>query len=85
MIEKMTLVRNILFKWFIIAFTLFLLSTALFIQLKGYGAEIISNIFNINVAYYYNSSFLILGLIKHLLIFFVLSPAIALHWVIKYK
>lgn len=81
--QNLILARNFLFKWFIVGFILLLISVIIFIFLKDLGAEVAYRLYNVDNGNYYNIVLLIFGLTKSALFFFVLSPAIALHWMIK--
>ena len=81
--QNLILARNFLFKWFIVSIVFFLLVTISYVFAKDFGAEMMFRLYHVEPLYYYESVFILFGLIKFLLLFFVLSPAIALHWLIK--
>jgi len=81
--ENLVLIRNFLFKWFVIGFALFILNVTLYIIFKDFGAEMCMELYNVNLQDYYNISLGLFGFFKLFLLFCVLSPAIALHWLIK--
>lgn len=83
--ECIICMRNFLLKWFIIGFAIFLLSSILFIFLKDFGGQMAMSLYGIDPDFYINFAFIMLGLIKLFLIFMVLAPALALHWMIRNK
>ncbi len=83
MSENLVLIRDFLFKWFIVGFGLFLLSVILYIFMKDFSAEMSMKLYNVEPQYYFNLAFTLLGFLKLFLFFGVLSPALAIHWLIK--
>ncbi|OGH99914.1 MAG: hypothetical protein A2Y25_05480 [Candidatus Melainabacteria bacterium GWF2_37_15] len=81
--QNLILARNFLLKWFIVSFILFLAISISYVFAKDYGAEMMFRLYRIEPLYYYKTAFILFGLVKFFLLFFVLSPAIALHWLIK--
>lgn len=82
---NIVLMRNFLFKWFVVGFVILVISAVLFIFLKDVGAQMASRFYGVDPAFYINFAFTMLGIVKIFLIFFILSPALALHWITKCK
>lgn len=81
--EKMLVAtRNFLYKWFIIGFLLLLISGILYILAKDWAADIVTSWYGISPETYYNIATWFFTLAKLFLLFMVLSPALALHWLI---
>lgn len=82
MCEKLVLTRNFLYKFFVVGFLLFLLTAIIYIFVRGFAVEMALAWYGVDPLYYQNLVFMFFGFIKFILIFLVLSPALALHWMI---
>jgi|GEM_PF-3468299 len=80
--EKLVLVRNFLYKWFAVGFLIFTAVTILYLLMQEIAVDIAEDLFNINPMVYYLRIFDFLAIVKLILILFILSPALALHWMI---
>lgn len=84
--ENLIIVRNIFFKCFIIGLIFLVLAGIIYWPCKCLLANFYQTSFGISTAVYYNMWVSFIGLIKTILIFLFLVPALALHWVAsKYK
>ena len=83
MTENLILTRNFLYKWFFIGFLFFITGAIAFIFVKDFGAAMAQNWYGITPDYYFKSVFIFLAYIKIFLFIFILSPALALHWIIN--
>ena len=83
MCEKVLFVRNFLYKFFVIGFLLLIISAILYIFLKDFAAGIAQSWYKIEPVFYYNFAFVLLAYIKVILFFFILTPALALHWMLS--
>ncbi len=81
--EKLIIAKKFLYKYFLIGFLLFLISVVSYIFIKDFAAELAQSWYGIDPQFYYNVIFIFLGLIKMFLVFLVLAPALALHWLVK--
>lgn len=77
--EKLTIVRNILFSCFFIGVIFLILAAILYMPCKCVIANIYQTSFGINLDSYQNMWVLFVGLIKTILIFLFLVPALAVH------
>ncbi|EKE02787.1 MAG: hypothetical protein ACD_20C00330G0001 [uncultured bacterium] len=79
MLENLILIRDFLYRWFLIGFILLFVSSLLYMIGKDFSAELAQSLFRMNVEDYHRFMVYFLGLTKIFLFFFVLSPALALH------
>lgn len=78
--EQIVLIRNIFYKCFFIGLLFLITAAVIYFPSKLIIAQTYQNIFGINAEAYYNMWAAFVGLIKTILIFFFLVPALALHW-----
>lgn len=83
MIENLTLIRNILFKWFIIGIAYYLLVVLIYIFCKEFYADMMDTLFLIEPEESYELMVSFIAMIKISLILLGLFPVLALHWTIK--
>jgi len=81
--ENLIIVRNIFYKCFFIGLFFLILASIIYMPCKCFLAEIYTGIFGINIETYYNLWVIYIGLIKTILVFLFLVPALAIHWVSK--
>lgn len=77
--EKLILLRNIFYKCFFIGLLFFVLAILLYMPCKCFLANLYQKGFGIPVSVYYNMWVSFLGLIKTILVFLFLVPALAIH------
>ncbi len=80
MCEKLVTVRDFLYKFFIVGFLLFIFSVISYIFMKDFAVEIVEKWYGVDPVFYKNLVFTFLGYVKLFLVFFILTPALALHW-----
>lgn len=78
--EILIILRNIFYKCFIIGFVFLIAASLIYLPCKCYVAEIYRNGFGISETAYYNMWVAFVGLIKTILVFLFLVPALAIHW-----
>jgi hypothetical protein len=84
--KALVLIRNFLFKWFIVGYLILLVSAIIYIFVKDWAAGIAESWYNISPDTYYNIVMWFYALAKLFLITMVLSPALALHWlIVRYR
>ncbi len=83
MIENLTLIRNILFKWFIIGIAYYLPVVLIYIFCKEFYADMMEMFFAINPEDSFEIMVSFIAMLKISLILLGLFPVIALHWTIK--
>ncbi len=83
MIENLTLIRNILFKWFIMGVAYYLLVVLIYIFCKDFYADMMEMLFMIEPEESYEIMVSFIAMIKISLILLGLFPVLALHWTIK--
>jgi hypothetical protein len=81
--ETLIVLRNIHFKCFFIGIFFLILAALIYLPCNCYVANIYQTSFGITAESYYNMWAIFIGLIKMILIFFFLVPALAIHWVAK--
>lgn len=79
--ENLIILRNILYKCFFIGVLFLILATLLYMPCKCFLADLYLIGFGISAEAYYNMWVSFIGLIKTILIFFFLVPALSVHWV----
>jgi len=79
--ENLIILRNILYKCFVIGFVLFIVAILVYLPCKCYVATVYQTSFRITPETYYNLWVGFGGLIKVILVFLFLTPALAVHWV----
>lgn len=79
--ENLIILRNILYKCFFIGLFFLILAAVLYLPCKCYVANIYQTAFGIDIRAYHNLWAIFVGLIKTILIFLFLVPALAVHWV----
>jgi len=77
--EKLIIVRNILYKCFFIGLLFLLAAAALYLPCKCYVSNLYQTTFGISPTAYYNMWAAFVGLIKTVLVFLFLVPALAVH------
>jgi len=79
--EILIIVRNILYKCFLIGIFFLIVAAVLYMPCKCLVANIYQGGFGISAETYYDMWVSFVGLIKTILIFLFLVPALATHWV----
>jgi hypothetical protein len=83
--ENLTVIRNILFKSFLIGYIILIFSALIFMFNVDYFADLANQMFGIERQYYLFAVMLIMGMAKNVLFLAFLCPAIAIHWTLKCK
>lgn len=81
--QNLTILRDIFYKSFFIGLFFLVVAALLYMPCKCFLAELYQTGFGIRTEAYYNMWVGFMGLIKTILIFLFLTPAIAIHWVCK--
>lgn len=81
--ENLTIIRNIFYKCFFIGLIFLVIAAILYLPCKCVIANIYQTGFGITSTAYYNMWASFVGLIKTILIFLFLTPALAIHWTIR--
>lgn len=81
--EMLIILRNIHYKCFLIGLAFLIIAALIYLPCKCYVADIYQNAFGIDKIAYHNMWAIFVGLIKTILIFLFLVPALAIHWVLK--
>ncbi len=79
--ERLIVLRNILYKCFFIGLIFLIAATLLYMPCKCFLATLYQQGFGISTDAYYNMWVGFVGLIKTILVFLFLTPALAVHWV----
>lgn len=79
--ENLTIVRNIFYKCFLIGLFFLIVAAFLYLPCKCYVANLYQKGLGISPQAYYDMWVSFVGLIKTILIFLFLVPALAIHWV----
>lgn len=79
--EFLFILRNIFYKCFIFGFFFLVIATLIYMPCKCFLADLYQSGFGIDTETYYNMWVSFVGLIKTILIFLFLTPALAIHWV----
>jgi len=79
--ENLIILRNILYKCFVVGFILFIVAILLYLPCKCYVANVYLTSFRISPETYDNLWVGFGGLIKVILVFLFLVPGLAVHWV----
>lgn len=79
--ETLIIVRNIFYKCFFIGLLFLILAALIYLPCRCFVANVYRIGFGIPENVYYNMWVSFVGLIKTILIFFFLVPAVAIHWV----
>lgn len=79
--EALIVLRSIFFKCFFVGLFFLILATLVYMPCKCVVATIYQKGFGINPMVYENMWVSFVGLIKTILIFLFLTPALAIHWV----
>lgn len=78
--ETLIIIRNILYKCFFIGLFLLIVAMFLYMPHKCFFANIYQANFGVSTDIYYNMWVAFIGLIKTIIIFLFLVPALAIHW-----
>lgn len=78
--ENLIVIRNIFYKCFIIGFLMLIIAGLIYMPNKTILASFYGSVFGIDNKTYYLMWVCFVGLIKTILIFLFLVPALALHW-----
>ena len=78
--EILIILRNIFYKCFFIGLIFLALAAIIYWPCQCYVAKVYNSIFGIDITAYNNMWASFVGLIKTILIFLFLTPAIAIHW-----
>ena len=79
--ENIIVIRNIFYKCFIIGLLMLIIASIIYMPNKTLLADFYESVFGISDKAYYIMWVSFVGLIKTILVFFFLVPALALHWV----
>ncbi len=79
--ENLIVLRNIFYKCFVVGLFFLILAAVIYYPCKCYVASIYQSAFGVDVITYQNLWVIFVGLIKTILIFLFLVPALAIHWV----
>lgn len=79
--ENLAILRNIFYKCFFIGLFFLILATLLYMPCKCMIANLYQTVFGISANAYYILWVSFVGLIKTILVFLFLVPALAIHWV----
>ena len=77
------LVRNFLYKWFIVGFLFLVISGITYILGKDWAAGIAQSWYGISPETYFHIAIWFFAISKAFLFLMVLSPALALHWLLS--
>ena len=80
--ERLIILRNIFYKCFFIGLFFFIVAVLLYMPCKCFLATTYQTVFGIKAEAYYNMWASFAGLIKTILVFLFLVPALAIHSVI---
>jgi hypothetical protein len=81
--EQLIIIRNIFFRCFLIGLFFLFAAALIYMPCKCFIAGVYQNVFGIATVTYYNLWVGFLGLIKTILIFLFLTPALAIHLTIR--
>ncbi|HNW26049.1 MAG TPA: hypothetical protein PKI94_04585 [Candidatus Gastranaerophilaceae bacterium] len=79
--EQLIVLRKIFYKCFVVGLFFLILAAVIYYPCKCYVASIYQSAFGVDVITYQNLWVIFVGLIKTILIFLFLVPALAIHWV----
>ena len=79
--ENLIIMRNIYYKCFFIGLFFLIVAGLIYLPCKCYVSNLYQTSFGISSAAYNNLLVGFVGLIKTILVFLFLTPALALHWV----
>lgn len=79
--ENLIILRNIFYKGFFIGLLFLIIAGVIYMPCKCMLSNIYQSVFGISPETYYNMWVGFIGLIKTILIFLFLVPALAVHWV----
>lgn len=80
--EVIKIVRNVFYKCFFVGLIFLIVAAAIYLPSKLFIAETYQTIFGISESAYQNMWAGFIGIIKTILIFFFLVPALAMHWTV---
>lgn len=80
--EKLIITRNFLYRFFLIGIVLNILFQIIFLAIGGQGVEEASRVLGLPSFYLMELLISSIAFIRMILIYFVLCPALALHWTI---
>lgn len=83
MSENLILIRNILYRWFIIGFLFLGFSSLMYILAKDFTSEIAYSMFKLETEDYHRMMVYFLGSMKVILFMFILAPALAIHSLVR--
>ena len=78
--ENIVVIRNIFYKCFFVGLIFLALAMVLYMPCKCFLAEFYQTHFGISEGVYYKLWVAFIGLIKTIIVFLFLVPALALHW-----
>lgn len=81
--ENLIIFRNILYKCFLIGLFFLFIAAILYLPCKCFVANVYLSDFGISVDTYHDMWVSFIGLIKTILVFLFLVPALAVHWVAR--
>lgn len=79
--ENLIIIRNIFYKCFLVGLIFLVIAAFLYLPCRCMVANLYQTSFGISATAYYNMWAAFVGLIKTILIFLFLVPALAIHWV----
>lgn len=80
--EKLTIARNFLYKLFLIGFVLNILFQLLILSMGGKGLAEAAKVLELPTYYITELLIVMISSVRVFLVYFVLCPALALHWTI---
>ncbi|MDD3436782.1 MAG: hypothetical protein PHC64_06505 [Candidatus Gastranaerophilales bacterium] len=78
--ENLIILRNIFYKCFFIGLLFLIIAAVIYMPCRCFLANFYQTYLGINTTTYYNMWVSFIGLIKTILIFLFLVPALAIHW-----
>ncbi len=81
--ELLITLRDIHFKCFLVGFIFLVIAALIYLPCRCAIANIYQSFFGLSAEIYYKMWIFFVGIIKTILIFLFLTPAIACHWALK--
>lgn len=81
--EKLIVLRNFLYRFFVIGFVVSIIAQLPFLWIKESGVMQVSQILHVMPSTLFAIVISFIAYVRVALIYFVLCPALALHWTIK--
>lgn len=80
MLEKVTFMRNLFYRGFLIALAIYIVTCLLVLFFKDFSYSMVLNYFNITKEQINIITIAYMGMFKFFIMFFFLIPAFTLHW-----